>query len=176
MMSVIVRSDEFWASRGAKVRRPAENLVASVRALDLQPTNMAKALEALHSLAGYVGHVPLGALPPTGYPDVSTAWRSSGTLVNLWRLHLNLAVGGWKEAFPPGARPELYGGTPATSGEAIAGLGRRLTGADLPAAHLAALQQFLGEPASTPMGGSALRGLLPHVVALVLNGPQHALR
>jgi hypothetical protein len=176
MMSVIVRSDEFWASRGTKIRRPAENVVATLRILDVRPENLAKSLDALHSMTRSVGHVPLDWSPPTGYPDVAAAWRSSGTLASLWRLHLGVAAGWWKDAFAPAARTELFGGTPATSGEAVDLLGRRLTGGELADAHRAALQEFLGEQASTPMGNSALRWMLAPLVALILDGPQHAFR
>ena len=33
MVSTILRSTEFWQSRGRKVRRPAENLLATIRVL-----------------------------------------------------------------------------------------------------------------------------------------------
>ena len=37
MLNTIVRSSEFWASRGAKVRRPFENVLATIRTLGVQP-------------------------------------------------------------------------------------------------------------------------------------------
>ena len=40
----------------------------------------------------------------------------------------------------------------------------------------AALQTFLGEPASTPIADSRLRWYLPHLIPLILDAPQHALR
>ena len=39
-----------------------------------------------------------------------------------------------------------------------------------------ALQTFLGEPASTPIAESRLRWYLPHLIPLILDAPQHALR
>jgi hypothetical protein len=55
-------------------------------------------------------------------------------------------------------------------------LTRYLTGQDFGAEHAAALQSFLGEPASTPIGQSALRWYLGHLIPVILDGPHHALR
>ncbi|MGQ0845202.1 MAG: DUF1800 domain-containing protein [Sporichthyaceae bacterium] len=176
MVDTILRSSEFWASRGAKVRRPAENMVASLRILDVKPASVVKACESLHWATQSMGNVPLDWVPPNGYPDVATAWRSSSTLLTMWLYHLGMAADWWSDAFAAYDKTTLYGGTPANSGDAIARLGVRLTGAALPTAHVAALQKFLGEPATTPMASSTLRWLLAPLIALILDGPSHALR
>ncbi|MFL6162803.1 MAG: DUF1800 domain-containing protein [Jatrophihabitantaceae bacterium] len=176
MLSVIVRSTEFWTSRGAKVRRPAENLLATIRILGYGPGALAQTLPGLHWMSSAVGQVPLDWSPPNGYPDVATAWRSSGTLLNLWQYHRGFAQSWW-DGFDPLDLTTLYGGsTPATSGAAIATLCVRLTGSLLPAAHLQALQTFLAEPASTPLAKSSLRWYLAHLVPLILDSPAFALR
>ncbi len=176
MLDTILRSSDFWASRGLKVRRPAENLIATMRILDVKPAAVSTALQYLHWGTQAVGNVPLSWGPPNGYPDVATAWSSASTLLSLWQFHLGLAGDWWTAAFVPYDKTILYGGTPANSGDAIARLGVRLTGAALPAAHAQALQTFLGEPASTAMGKSTLRWLLYPLIAIVLDGPSHALR
>ena len=175
MVSAILRSDEFWAARGRKVRRPAENLVATLRVLGSRPKNWSQALRSLHWMSAAVGNVPLDWTPPDGYPDVAAKWRSSSTLLRLWELHLGFAGNWWGEAFLAGDSVALYG-TATTSGEAIRKLGVRLTGAELSAAHRAALQTFLGESATTPLARSTLRWLLQPLIALILDGPHHALR
>jgi hypothetical protein len=175
MVSTILRSDEFWSSRGAKVRRPAEHLIATLRVLGTQPATMAGALEALHWMTAMVGHVPLDWVDPDGYPDVAPAWRGSGTLLRQWQLNLGMA-GDWWSQFAKSDKTALYGGAPANSGDAIARLGVRLTGTPLPSAHLDALQTFLGEPATTPMAYSSLRWLISPLIALILDGPRHAFR
>jgi uncharacterized protein (DUF1800 family) len=175
MVSTILRSDEFWSARGNKTRRPAENLIATLRVLGTQPAVMGKALEALHWMSAAVGHVPLDWVDPDGYPDVATAWRGSGTLLKQWQLNLGMA-GDWWSQFAKSDKTLLYGGTPTNSGDAIARLGVRLTGTPLPAAHLTALQTFLGEPATTPMAGSTLKWLISPLIALILDGPRHAFR
>jgi hypothetical protein len=175
-LSAIVRSDEFWASRGAKIRRPTENLLATVRILGNRPNDTAKALNTLNWMTSVVGHRPLDWPSPDGYPDVAGAWRSSATLLTLWEFHRGFAQSWW-DGFAPLNCTTLYGSAkPRTSGEAVDALTRRLTGASFSAPHRLALQRFLGEPATTPIAKSMLRWLLPHLVPLILDGPHHALR
>ena len=143
MVSTILRSTEFWQARGAKVRRPAENLIATIRVLDLTPTDLTKALPTLQWQTGGMGHCPLDWSAPNGYPDVATSWRSSGTLLQLWNMHLGL-VGGWWGGISAPTAASLYG-TPTTSGDAVAAMAKRLTGMPFSAANLASLQTFLGE-------------------------------
>jgi hypothetical protein len=176
MLLAILRSTEFWASRGAKVRRPAENLIATVRVLGLQPGTLSASLQSLHWMSSSVGQVPLDWSPPNGYPDVAGAWRSSGSLLNLWSYHRGLSQN-WYGGFAPFDPASLYAAVkPRTSGEAITQLCVRLTGTRFPAAHVQALQTFLGEPASTPIATSRLRWYLSHLLPLILDAPQHALR
>jgi len=175
MISTILRSTEFWASRGRKVRKPAENLIATLRVLGVGVSDWGKALQSLHWLTADMGNCPLDWPAPNGYPDVATAWRSSGNLLRMWQGHIGL-VGGWWSGLRAVDVGALYGARPKTSGEAIARLGRRLIGMELAAPHLAALQQFLGEPASTPMADSSLRWLDQPLAALILDAPHHALR
>lgn len=175
MVLTILRSDEFWQSRGAKVRRPTENLVATLRILGVKVADWGKALETLHWMSAQVGHAPLDWKSPDGYPDVAAAWRSSSTLLSTWTYHLGFADDWW-DGYGTWSKTALYGRTPRTSGEAIVLLTRRLTGMTWTSAHRAALQAFLGEPAATPLADSRLRWLLPALIGVILDGPHHALR
>lgn len=175
MLQTILCSDEFWRSRGAKVRRPTENLIATIRVLGIAPHGTATALESLQWMSAAMGNAPLDWAAPNGYPDVATAWRSSSALLNEWNLHLGFA-GNWWQGFTAVDVAHLYGATPRTSGEAITLLTRRLTGMTFPPGHRAALQDFLGEPATTPLSRSRLQWLAYPLVALILDSPQHALR
>ncbi len=176
MLSTIVRSSEFWTSRGAKVRRPLENLIATVRIFGYGTGDLTKTLPTLHWMSAVIGQTPLDWPAPNGYPDVATAWRSSGTLLNLWEYHRGFAQSWW-DGFDPLDTSTLYGSpAPATSGAAITALCVRLAGSPLPAAHQQALQTFLNEPASTPLGKSMLRWYLDHLIPLILDSPEFALR
>jgi hypothetical protein len=175
MVSTILRSTEFWESRGKKVRRPTENLLATLRILGLSPASWSDGLSTLHWVTSSMGHVPLDWPAPNGYPDVAASWRSAGTLLNTWNYHLGFASGWWGsfKAVDPNA---LYGGTPANSGDAIDRLTRRLTGQSWTSAHRAILQKFLNEPASTTMAKSVLRWNVLPLIGIILDGPHHALR
>jgi uncharacterized protein (DUF1800 family) len=175
MVSTILRSTEFWESRGQKLRRPSENLVATLRALNVGVSSMPTALQTLHWTTVGLGDAPLDWSPPNGYPDVAAGWRSAGTLLKVWGSHLS-AVGGSYGGLKAPDLAALYDAPPATSGEAIDKLTRRLTGAAWSSEHLAVLQTFLGEPASTPMIYSTLKWLTGALVAVILDGPHFALR
>jgi hypothetical protein len=175
MVSTILRSAEFWQSRGKKVRRPAENVVATLRVLGVGVSNWSDALTSLHWLTADMGNCPLDWPAPNGYPDVAAAWRSAGNLLDVWKTHLGL-TGGWWKGLKAVDVNTLYGATPKTSGEAIDMLTRRLTGMTFSATHRTVLQTFLGEPATTPMANSVLRWWAVPLAAVILDGPHHALR
>jgi hypothetical protein len=175
MVSTILRSTEFWESRGRKVRRPAENVIATIRALGVGVSDWDHALQTLHWVTSAMGNAPLDWPAPNGYPDVATAWRSAGTLLDVWEKHLGL-VGGWWGGFKAADINALYGGTPANSGDAVNRLSRRLTGTAWSSTHRAVLQKFLNEPAATPMVKSVLRWWGEPLAAVILDAPHHALR
>jgi hypothetical protein len=175
MVSTILRSAEFWQSRGKKVRRPAENVLATVRVLGVGVSNWSNALNTLHWVTDGMGHCPLDWPAPNGYPDVAAAWRSAGTLLDVWNMHLGV-VGGWWDGLKEADVNALFGGKPKTSGEAIDLLTRRITGMTFSTAHRKVLQTFLGEPASTPMASSVLQWWAQPLAAVILDSPHHALR
>jgi hypothetical protein len=175
MVQTILHSTEFWQSRGAKVRRPAENVVATIRALNPPVSNWSKILPTLHWITASMGNVPLDWPAPNGYPDVAASWRSAGSLLTTWNLHLGFA-GGWWDGLKAPSLDRLYGTKPKTSGDAIDQLTQRLTGMTFNHAHRAALQQFLAEPADTAFANSRLQWFGYPLVALILDGPHHALR
>jgi uncharacterized protein (DUF1800 family) len=174
MVQTILRSSEFWESRGAKVRRPAENVVATIRALNPKVTDWAKILQSLHWISSSSGQVPLDWPAPNGYPDVAAAWRSAGNLLSMWNMHLGMA-GGWWDGMK-GADVSSAFGSAATSGAAIKAVTTWLTGMTFSKAHQAALQTFVGESADTPIGNSRLSWLGYPLAAVILDGPHHALR
>lgn len=174
MIKTIFRSTEFWESRGQKVRRPAENVIATVRILGMVPRDWTKALADLQWITDRLGHQPLEWPAPNGYPDVAGAWRSAGMLMRLWHVHAGLA-GAWYQSLTlPTLKPLL--GTPATSGAAIKSLTTSITGTKWTSAHLTALQTFMGEPASTAIAQSRMQWLRDPLIGLILDSPQFALR
>lgn len=174
MVSTILRSKEFWESRGKKVRRPTENLLATLRVMSVGVDNWTHALNTLSWMTDGMGNRPLEWPAPNGYPDVAGAWRSAGTLLDTWQMHLGL-VGGWWDGLKKVDIASYYTGA-RTSGEAIDKLTRRLSGMGWSSTHRAALQTFLGEPASTKLADSRLRWWAEPLAAIILDGPHHALR
>ena len=175
MVSTILRSAAFWEARGSKVRRPRENTLATLRALDLTLTKAQDATDTLRWTTAGMGDCPLEWPAPNGYPDIAEAWRSSGSLLSMWNMHLGLAGGWWSGLSDPSK--DLYGGgKPSTSGEAVTMMTRALTGMTFSTKHRGILQSFLGEPASTTMGQSVLRWMAVPLAAVILDGPHHALR
>ena len=174
MVKTILHSNEFWESRGAKVRRPAENVIASVRAFDAPVADYGKATQTLHWITASMNNVPLDWPAPNGYPDVAAAWRSAGNLLAEWNVHLGVA-GGWWGGFTTPKIASLYSAA-TTSGDAVKRLTKALTGMTFSPAHLSALQTFLGEPASTAIAHSRLQWLAGPLAALILDAPHHALR
>ncbi|WP_375493904.1 DUF1800 domain-containing protein [uncultured Jatrophihabitans sp.] len=174
MVSTILRSTEFWASRGKKVRRPAENLLATMRILDVGVSDWSKALPTMHWLTLDLGHCPLEWPAPNGYPAAATSWRSTGTLLNLWEYHGGI-IGGWWGGLTHPDINTLYGTAPTTSGDAVSKLTQRLTNQPWTTAHTSALQTTLGESAAKPMSQSVLRWMGPSLAALILDSPHFAL-
>ena len=174
MVETILCSSEFWESRGKKVRKPAENVVATVRAAGPKVTDYGTILQTLQWVSESCGQVPLDWPAPNGYPDVALAWRSAGNLLSMWDMHL-AATGGWWGGVS-GPTIEKYFGSATKSGDAVAAMTQRLTGMKFSKKHQAVLQAFLGEPADTPLVDSTLKWLGGPLAAVILDGPHHALR
>ena len=179
-------STTFAESAGAKVRRPYEDLIATLRTLDIGPPPTTadpwtKGLYALYWLSNDMGMPPLAWHPPNGYPDVAGAWQSaSGTLAR-WNTHMALAAGWWPKTTMltyPGLRSLLPATLPRTYGEFVVALGTRLLHQPVTAAELAPVLGFLDRRASDPLRAKdpAVTWRLPYVVALILDSPRFAVR
>jgi uncharacterized protein (DUF1800 family) len=133
LLKTLVDSPHFWAPAAlrAKVKNPAEYTFSSIRALGGElsghESDLPRWLEKM-------GQSPYGCVPPTGYPDRSEQWISSGTLVH--RMNFAFALASNKIA---GVRVEL----PRGDVQQIAT--RLLPGRDLRQA-LAPVRQTLGNP------------------------------
>lgn len=83
-------TDAFWASSGKKFRRPLEQVVAMMRALQpalsVTPAGREHFIWALETM----GHKPFHWFPPNGYPNVAPAWISTSGLLNRWNFAMVL--------------------------------------------------------------------------------------
>ncbi len=170
VLRALFASDEFWSSVGQKTRRPAEDMVACARALDIQlpdPAAAKKGIAALYYRAVEAGHAPLRWGPPDGYPDVAAAWESAGQMLHRWTTHRGL-TGGWYEGLKPLAATETFQPKPSeTMGPWVDRICTYLLGATWPAERRAVLVEFLGGSESTPVQGHEWKA--SHVAALVLD-------
>ena len=99
----LFRSDEFWRATASKVRRPLEDIVGTVRASCVTTaTATREGVADLYWTLRKMGHAPLGWDQPDGYPDVASAWRSTGHLGARWNLHRAI-VSGWRKGLTPSA-------------------------------------------------------------------------
>jgi uncharacterized protein (DUF1800 family) len=179
-------SPEFRVSVGQKYRRPLEAAAASLRTLGVTFDPGAKeavtdegtlrGVRDLRYLLDRLGHVPHGHPAPDGYADYADAWLSGTGTLGRWNLNTSLAQDWWKGAtHADWAR--LSGRAPRTYGEAVDLLTTRLLYQRVSAAQRAALVEFLGKPASAPVGSDAnLGGRIIPLVALILDAPHHQLR
>ena len=180
VLRALFTSQEFLRASGAKVKRPFEDMVATVRALGIRPPATGiDGIEQLYWLSGDLGQAPMGWHPPNGYPDVAIAWQSAGGTLARWNTHLSLAAGWWPKDLRRPDLESLLGTTvPKTYGalvdQAAAGLGlaqptRNVRGA---------ISTFLGHSAAAPLklGDEAFGWRLPYVFALLLDSPAAALR
>ena len=170
-------SDEFWLSRGAKVRRPSENVVSTVRAVGQQPgSSMLNAIESIRWPIYSMGNTPLECRTPNGYGDVAARWRSGGNLINLWNLHRALTLNWWTNWSTVDVTTLLRGVTPATTGDAIDVLSLNVVGQVLSTGDKQTFLTYLGEPASTAYAKSNAKQMLAGIVVLLLDSPYFAAR
>jgi hypothetical protein len=178
-------SSEFADAVGKKVRRPYEDLVATVRVLGLKPDATGTVgIQALHWMVADIGQGPLAWNSPNGYPDVAAAWQSAAGTLGRWNAHMNIAAGWWPRTLTgPALKTMLPKQRPATYGALLDVLSNRLLQRPLPAAQKLAICTFLTDAWTTvtpssalPADSAALGWRLPFVVALLLDSPQHAIR
>ncbi len=182
LLKTLFRSPEFAASAGQKQRRPFEDVVATLRALDIRPSTdtQTKSFRDLVWELGQIGQAPFGWHPPDGYPDVAAAWNGTGTVLGRWNLHVGLAGGWWKNGLVyPGDTlvTRLLGArTFASRTELVTALSARLMpGTVLPAAHRDALVTFLGGPGTLTRWDTD-NGQFSVLTALLLDSPHWSAR
>jgi len=180
VLQALFDSAEFAGSVGKKVRRPYEDLVAATRILGYQPDKAGnEGLMDLYWVANAMGQLPLAWPQPNGYPDEAVAWQSASGTLQRWNTHRALASHWWPHKLRrPNPRTWLPKRLPRTHGAVIDALAKRMVFRTLTPAHRGAILEFLGHRAGDPVTRSSgiVNDRLPHVVALILDAPYHALR
>ncbi len=89
----ILRSDEFAASAGQKMRRPFEHVVAALRALGAElPNNpLGGGATTVRNAIGAMGNDIWSWPEPDGYPDMAADWLSTNGVSSRWSLCARIA-------------------------------------------------------------------------------------
>ncbi len=174
-------STAFKNSLGDKVRRPTEDVVATLRILGIKPDagTGTDGIQGLYWMLEGLGNLPMSWGPPDGYPDVASAWAAAGGLLGRWNTHISLAAHWWPDELrQPPLENLLPSPLPPTHGPLINALAKKLVFRKLSTAHRDAVLGFLGETASSPLDANdaAVTWRLPYVVALILDSPYHEIR
>ncbi|WP_218566353.1 DUF1800 domain-containing protein [Vallicoccus soli] len=180
VLRALFTSPEFAASVGAKTKRPYEDLVSTLRVLQVRPeATGTKGMDAFGWQAEGLGQRPLAWPAPNGYPDVAAAWQSPAMTLGRWNMHRAHVDAWWsKELTRPTPRQLLPATLPATYGELVDAMCLRLVQRTVAAPQRAALLAFLGKTASTavkPTDG-AVQWNLGELAALILDSPYFQVR
>lgn len=177
-LKALFDSPEFDAAVGQKMRRPLEGIVATVRALGIQPPTGTNT-DAIGKLATdtiKLGHQPLNAAPPTGYPDVAAGWWAIGGLLSRCNWH-RIMSRGHPDGLPRPALSALLAGPPmATHGEMADRLTVSLTGQIFRPDHREALLNFAGLTSAEPYSKRKVDRWLKDLTEMVFNSPYWVLR
>jgi uncharacterized protein (DUF1800 family) len=183
VLRALFASKAFKASIGRKVRRPFQDVAATLRILGIKPdATGTDGLQGLYWMIEGLGDVPMGWVPPNGYPDHADAWRSAGITLGRWNMHVSMAQGWWPASMlqVPDMQQALLGSSlPATYGALVDALAKRLVFRSLSPAHHAAVLAFIGKAGSDRVVSTdpfMQEWRFPYLVALFLDSPYHGTR
>ena len=182
VLRALVDHPEFWASSGAKVKTPTDELVSVNRALGVsfaKPTAQDTGAVQAHYMAGGIGASAWSHPRPDGPPQHNDAWNSPSRFLASWDAHWTLSGGWWPTkdtTHVPAAKrlpqPEL------TLAEFVDHLSRQLTGQESTARLLQSVCTATKVRPSAVVNAqhSIVRWQMPWVLSLVLNQPLFYLR
>ncbi len=176
----LFHSPAFAASMGRKVRRPMEDVVATVRTLGMRPDASGRdGMEGLYWMVDDLGNAPGAWGQPDGYPDYAAAWSSAGGTLGKWNSHMSLAAHWWPDKLvAPAPKTFLPSPLPATHGALVQALAKRLVYRSLPAVQRDAVLSLVGKVGTDPLhkNDEAVTWRLPYLMALILDSPCHLTR
>lgn len=167
----VVLSREFAGSAGQKGQRPFDWITAAARALGLQQDPIGGDT-AIRSTLFELGQVPFEWPRPDGYPDVSSAWTSNGSMLARWNTTQALVSGRIAGLRAPDFAALIGTPVPATGGALVDRLVRRMLGAPPRTALAAALLRSAGLRSATPLDAARAKQLAPQLAALILCSPE----
>ncbi len=172
----VLLSREFARSAGQKTQRPFEWVAAAIRGLGLQQDINAVDPNPVLAMLRRLDQAPFEWPRPDGYPDRTTAWASSPSILARWNTaqHLvNGAIGGIK---PLDSVALIGTPVPPTAGALADHLVRRVLGVPPRPALRAALLGAVHLTASSKLTPEAAQSITPQLAALILSSPEAMVR
>jgi uncharacterized protein (DUF1800 family) len=108
-LRALVRTDEFWASAGQKVRTPIDDVVATCRVLRMKVKAPTGTSSFAHALGWTINSTLIYQWPrPDGPPDRAGTWASTTRMLNSWQMHWGMAGGWWPKEQSKYRAPKTY--------------------------------------------------------------------
>jgi uncharacterized protein (DUF1800 family) len=174
VVETILLSPEFSQTFGAKIKRPFEAAISTMRALNTDFTQVPSGIPWMLSL---MGQALFERRSPDGYADVKEVWANSMSILYRWNFAVGIAEN-WLDDDEQGRtiRTDVYSQTPADlrSAESLADfwinrlLGRAMSDGDR-AATIAVMAQEYGTQDALP--DDHLKYVLPAMVEVILMSP-----
>lgn len=176
-LRALVATDEFKVSAGQKFRTPADDVVATARALGVVAKAPTSNTSFANALSWTLSSTLLYQWPrPDGMPDRASTWATTTRLLNSWAMHWNMGGGWWPNQRATFRAPESYLPAPAVRFDALVDhLSRTILGRPASATVLEAAVDAIGRPADEVITADSglVRWEFPPLLAVLLDGPEH---
>lgn len=153
-LRTLVQSPAFAASKGQKLRRPLEFVLALLRvteaSISATPRGLMRAVQLL-------GQTPFGWAPPNGYPDVAGYWLNTSGMLNRWNFAMLTAGNQLRDVQVPLARLTADAGS---ASDVVDLLSLRFLGEALPNDARDVLVSFASDGPLDDLRRSAVAGLI----------------
>jgi hypothetical protein len=176
---------EFRASAGLKVRNPADDIVATWRALDIRvsaPTGDDSGANAVLWQTVSLGQAPFDWARPDGQPEDGESWSSVSRVLGSFDIHYTLCGGWWPTAgttyHPLASWVPLQAGQSMRFDALVDHLSRTMLGRTASSRLLEAccLASGLTAAASITINHSLVKWGMPVLLTTVLDNPEHMSR
>ncbi|GLY28925.1 DUF1800 domain-containing protein [Kineosporia sp. NBRC 101731] len=183
VLRMLFSSKEFSVSKGKKLRRPMEQLVATARALDLKPATDPIGLLDLVQISRQAGHGPVSWPQPNGYDDSAASYQSPAAALIIFNATSAWLVGGGARLKNPGFVGFLKN-PPTNRTAAVTATARKLLGRNPTTAERKAVTTLLNSatlggqklPTTFTAGSQQQRETIYLTAMLLLSSPAHLTR
>ena len=180
VLRALVRSDEFWASAGKKVRTPVDDLVHTYRVLGTAVGKPVDLDSGAHVLSWQLSSTLVAQWPtPAGPPERAVDWASPSRMLNSFDLHWSVAGAWWPTRQVTHRKPVSWLPTASIRFDYFVDhlsrviLGRRSTSRLLQACVQAT---GVGASATITKDHAIIRWMMPRLLGVLLDSPAHMTR